>query len=160
MHKLTYKLIILLGLILSNQLASADSALRDLPKTRSTSTGIAYMTGGIGEEEVAVMKPQAKKFTLNLLFSEGMVGRWVTDINVNIYDEASNLVFRIVGAKNVLYVNMPAGTYTILANNNGNKLRHKVTLEADVNQKVVLNWKDLANNQIVDEDVPLDGEGN
>ena len=155
MHKLTYKLIILLGLILSNQLASADSALRDLPKTRSTSTGIAYMTGGIGEEEVAVMKPQAKKFTLNLLFSEGMVGRWVTDINVNIYDEASNLVFRIVGAKNVLYVNMPAGTYTILANNNGNKLRHKVTLEADVNQKVVLNWKDF-----VDEDVPLDGEGN
>ena len=160
MHKLTYKLIILLGLILSNQLASADSALRDLPKTRSTSTGIAYMTGGIGEEEVAVMKPQAKKFTLNLLFSEGIVGRWVTDINVNIYDEASNLVFRIVGAKNVLYVNMPAGTYTILANNNGQKLRHKVTLEDNVNQKVVLNWKDLANNQIVDEDVPLDGEGN
>ena len=160
MHKLTYKLIILLGLILSNQLASADSALRDLPKTRSTPTGIAYMTGGIGEEEVAVMKPQAKKFTLNLLFSEGMVGRWVADINVNIYDEASNLVFRIVGAKNVLYVNMPAGTYTILANNNGQKLRHKVTLEDNVNQKVVLNWKDLANNQIVDEDVPLDGEGN
>lgn len=155
MHKLTYKLIVLLGLILSSQLALADTALADLPKTRTTPTGIAYMTGGIGEEEVAVMKPQAKKFTLNLLFSEGVVGRWVTDVNVNIYDEASNLVFRIVGAKNVLYVNMPAGTYTILANNNGNKLRHKVTLEANTNQKVVLNWKEF-----VDEDVPLDGEGN
>ncbi len=155
MHKFTYKLIVLFGLILSSQLVLAD-----LPKTRSTPTGIAYMTGGIGEEEVAVMKPQAKKFTLNLLFSEGIVGRWVTDVNVNIYDEASNLMFRIVGAKNVLYVNMPAGTYTILANNNGNKLRHKVTLEASTNQKVVLNWKDLGNNQIVDEDMPLDGEGN
>ncbi|HSI25068.1 MAG TPA: hypothetical protein VK952_05555 [Methylotenera sp.] len=155
MHKLTYKLIVLLGLILSSNFASAD-----LPKTRTSPTGITYMTGGIGEEEVAVMKPQAKKFTLNLLFSEGMVGRWVTDINVNIYDEASKLVFRIVGAKNVLYVNMPAGTYTILANNNGNKLRHKVTLEANTNQKVVLNWKDLGNNQIVDEDMPLDAEGN
>ena len=155
MHKLTYKLIVLFALILSSQIASADLSLRDLPKTRSTPTGIAYMTGGIGEEEVAVMKPQAKKFTLNLLFSEGIVGRWVTDINVNIYDEASNLVFRIVGAKNVLYVNMPAGTYTILASNNGNKLRHKVTLEQGTNQKVVLNWKDF-----VDEDVPLDSEGN
>ena len=150
MNKLTYKLVILFGLILSSHIALAD-----LPKTRSTPAGIAYMTGGIGEEEVAIMKPQAKKFTLNLLFSEGMVGRWVTDINVNIYDEASNLVFRIVGAKNVLYVNMPAGTYTILANNNSNKLRHKVTLEANTNKKVVLNWKDF-----VDEDVPLDGEGN
>jgi hypothetical protein len=155
MHKLTYKLIVLFGLILTSHVVLAD-----LPKTRSTPTGIAFMTGGIGEEEVAVMKPQAKKFTLNLLFSEGAVGRWVTDINVNIYDEASKLVFRIVGAKNVLYVNMPAGTYTILASNNGNKLRHKVTLESGVNQKVVLNWKDLGNNQIVDEDIPLDGEGN
>ena len=70
MHKLTYKLIVLLGLILSS-----NFALADLPKTRTTPTGIAYMTGGIGEEEVAVMKPQAKKFTLNLLFSEGVVGR-------------------------------------------------------------------------------------
>jgi hypothetical protein len=150
MRKLTYQLIVLFGLILSSNFASAD-----LPKTRITPTGIAFMTGGIGEEEVAVMKPQAKKFTLNLLFSEGIVGRWVTDINVNIYDEASKLVFRIVGAKNVLYVNMPAGTYTILANNNGNKLRQKVTLEANTNQKVVLNWKDF-----VEEDMPLDSEGN
>jgi len=160
MHKLTYKLIVLLGLIFSSNLtftnfAFADSTLTDLPKTRTTSTGIAYMTGGIGEEEVAVMKPQAKKFTLNLLFSEGIVGRWVTDINVNIYDESSKLLFRIVGAKNVLYVNMPAGTYTILASNNGNKLRHKVTLEQGVNQKVTLNWKDF-----VEEDIPLDAEGN
>lgn len=150
MHKLTYQLVVLFGLILTS-----NFALADLPKTRSTPTGIAFMTGGIGEEEVAVMKPQAKKFTLNLLFSEGTVGRWVTDINVNIYDEASNLVFRIVGAKNVLYVNMPAGTYTILASNNGNKLRQKVTLQANTNQKVVLNWKDF-----VEEDMPLDGEGN
>jgi hypothetical protein len=79
---------------------------------------------------------------------------------VNIYDEASHLVFRIVGSKNVLYVNLPAGTYTILANNNGNKLRHKVTLEDGVNQKVILNWKDLGNNQVVDEDMLLDNEGN
>ena len=140
----------LLSLILLSNLALAD-----LPKIRNSPTGIAYMTGGIGEEEVAVMKHQAKNFTLNLLFSEGVVGRWVTDINVNIYDEASNLMFRIVGAKNVLYVNLPAGTYTILANNAGQKLRHKVTLEDNVNQKVVLNWKDF-----VDEDMPLDGEGN
>ena len=149
------KIIVLFGLILSSHFALPSSAFADLPKTRSTPSGIAFMTGGIGEEEVAIMKPQAKKFSLNLLFSEGNVGRWVTDINVNIYDEASKLVFRIVGAKNVLYVNLPAGTYTILANNNGNKLRHKVTLEQGANQKVVLNWKDF-----VDEDIPLDGEGN
>jgi hypothetical protein len=42
-----------------------------------------------------------------------------------------------------------------LANNNGIKLRHKLTLEENTNQKVVLNWKDF-----VEEDMPLDAEGN
>ena len=148
----SYKLNCLFSLIL---VVFFNLAHADLPKVRNSAQGYKYMTAGIGEEEVAAMKREAKKFTLNLLFSEGVVGRWVTDVNVNIYDEASNLMFRIVGAKNVLYVNLPAGTYTILANNAGQKLRHKVTLEDNVNQKVVLNWKDF-----VDEDMPQDAEGN
>ena len=148
----SYKINCLFGLILVIffNLAHADSL-----KVRNSAQGLKYITAGIGEEEVAAMKRQAKNFTLNLLFSEGVVGRWVTDVNVNIYNEASQLVFRIVAAKNVLYVNLPAGTYTILANNAGQKLRHKVTLEDNVNQKVVLNWKDF-----VDEDMPQDAEGN
>ena len=145
-----YKPLVLAGLIFTTQFAAAE-----VPKVRNSAQGVAYITAGIGEEEVAVMKRQAKNFTLNLLFSEGVVGRWATNVNVNIYDEASNLMFRVVAAQPVLYVNLPAGTYTILANNNGNKLRHKVTLQDGVNQKVILNWKDF-----VDEDMPLDGEGN
>ncbi|MEQ1597914.1 MAG: hypothetical protein ABL880_00960 [Methylotenera sp.] len=145
-----YKFLVFVGLIFTSQLAIAET-----PKVRNSAQGIPYITAGIGEEEVAMMKRQAKNFTLNLLFSEGVVGRWATDINVNIYDEASNLMFRVVGAQPVLYVNLPAGTYTILANNNGNKLRQKITLESSANKKVVLNWKDF-----VDEDMPLDAEGN
>ena len=145
-----YKFLVLTGLILTTQFAIAET-----PKVRNSAQGFSYITAGIGEEEVAVMKHQAKNFTLNLLFSEGVVGRWATNVNVNIYDEASNLMFRVVGAQPVLHVNLPAGTYTILANNNGNKLRHKVALEQGVNQKVILNWKDF-----VEEDMPLDAEGN
>ena len=114
------------------------------------------MAVGIGEEDVAVMRRHAKQYTLNLLLSEGGSGRWVTDANVNIYDEASNLVFRIVAAKPMLYVNLPAGTYTILANNAGQKLRHKFTVEDNVNQRIILNWKD----SLIEKDMPLDAEGN
>jgi hypothetical protein len=150
MNKMRYKFLVLAGLIFTTQFAVAE-----VPKARNSAQGIPYITAGIGEEEVAVMKRQAKNFTLNLLFSEGVVGRWATNVNVNIYDEASNLMFRVVGAQPVLYVNLPAGTYTILASNNGNKLRHKVTLVQGENQRVILNWKDF-----VEEDMPLDGEGN
>ena len=125
------------------------------PKVQTSPTGIQYMTGGIGEDQVDDMRHHAKKFTLNLIFSEGTSGRSVTDVNVNIYSETDERVFRIVGAKPVLYVNLPIGMYTILANNNGQKLRHKFTIEGSTNQKIILNWKDT-----VEEDMPLDGLGN
>ena len=121
------------------------------PQVRLSKNGISYMTGGIGHEEVLEMRPHAKKFTLNLLFSEGDAGQSVTAVNVNIYNEQSELIFRLKGSKPVLYVNLPAGTYTILATNDGEKLRHKLTIEGNTNQKVILNWKneqlDLMNNE-------------
>ncbi len=154
------KIIILFGLILSCNFILPNLALADPLRIRNSAHGYQYVTAGIGEEEAAQMKKIAKNYTLNLLFSEGVVGRWAMDVNVNIYDEASNLMFRVKGAKPVLYVNLPAGTYTILASNNGQKLRHKVMLEADANKKVILNWKARSDNQVVDEDMPLDAEGN
>ncbi len=150
MYKISCKLMVIFGLVFISQIALAQPL-----QIRNSAHGYKYVTAGIGEEEAVQMKRIAKNFTLNLLFSEGLVGRWAMNVNVNIYDEASGLVFRLVGAKPLLYVNLPAGTYTILANNNGQKLRYKVTLEDNANKKVVLNWKDF-----VDEDIPLDGEGN
>lgn len=108
----------------------------------TTKSGIQYLTGGIGHEEVIAMRPHAKKFTLNLLFSEGEDGYSATAINVNIYNTQNELVFRLKDAKPMLYINLPAGTYTILATNSGEKLRHKLTIEANNNQKVILNWKE------------------
>ena len=111
-------------------------------QTRTTKNGIHYQTGGIGHEEVVEMRAHAKKFTLNLIFSEGEDGHSATAINVNIYNAQNELVFRLKNAKPMLYVNLPVGTYTILATNNGEKLRYKLTIEANNNQKVILNWKE------------------
>lgn len=125
-------------------------------KTRTTAKGVLFMTGGIGEEQKAEMKAHAKQFNLHLLFSEGTSGRAVTDLNVDIYSETDEQVFRVVNAKPLLYVQLPAGTYTILANNAGQRLRHKFTLVEGEPQKIILNWKD----SLIEEDMPLDGEGN
>ena len=103
--------------------------------------GIAFMTGGVGHEDVLTMRQHAKKFSLNLLFSEGVAGQAVTDVNVNIYDENAQLVFRVTHAKPLLYVNLPSGTYSVLANNQGAKLRHKLSITEGKPSKVILNWK-------------------
>ncbi|MDD2833975.1 MAG: hypothetical protein PHD12_08195 [Methylotenera sp.] len=111
------------------------------PEIRYTQDKIRFITGGIGHDEVLEMRLLAKHYTLNLLFSEGMAGQSITSVNVNIYNEQSELVFRIKGAKPMLYVNLPAGVYTILASYNGEKLRHKIKVVKNVQQKVILNWK-------------------
>ena len=125
-------------------LMSITSVLAVSPEILASNDSIKFMTGGVGHDEVLSMRPHAKNFTLNLLFSEGVAGQAVTDVNVNIYDENTKLVFRIRGAKPLLYVNLPDGAYTVVAIYNGVKLRHKLTTSTGVNQKVILNWKNEA----------------
>lgn len=135
---------------LSIQIAFADTL-----QMKKSPQGIKYMTGGISEDEVIALKPYIKKFNLRLIFSEGSSGRSATPVNVNIYDLDSKLMFRVAGAQPHLLVDLPAGTYTVLAGYNGEKLRHKFELGTDEFKKIILNWKNL-----VDEDMPMDGEGN
>lgn len=111
------------------------------PTMLYTHDKIRYMSGGIGTEEVLEMRKSAKQYTLNLLFSEGETGSFVSGHNVDIYNEQGKRVFKLKNAKPLLYVNLPAGTYTVLAVNNGAKLRHKFTLEENETQKIILNWK-------------------
>lgn len=128
----------------------ASNALAGDAAVKKSFHGVEYLTGGISEEGVDAIRPHAKKFSLHLVFSEGAVGRWATDVNVNIYDADGKLVFRIVRAQPHLLVNLPAGTYTVLASYNGDKLRHKFTLEADQPQKVILNWKNEVEEESLD----------
>lgn len=130
------KLILLL--VLTSFMAPASAE----PKMRYTHDRVRFMSGGVGHDEVVEMRKTAKRYTLNLLFSEGKVGRAVTGHNVDIYNEQDQQVFRLKNAQPVLYVNLPAGNYMVLANNNGVKLRHKFSLEENITQKIILNWKD------------------
>lgn len=133
----------------------AQTTFADALIAKKSAQGVHYITGGISEDEVIALKPYIKKFNLHLIFSEGTSGRSATPVNVNIYDLDSKLVFRVAGAQPQLLVDLPAGTYTVLASYNGEKLRHKFELGSDEFKKIILNWKNL-----VDEDMPMDGEGN
>jgi hypothetical protein len=145
---LPYFICVMCGL--NSQITFADALM-----TKKSAQGVQYITGGISEEEVIALKPYIKKYNLRLIFSEGTSGRSATPVNVNIYDLDSKLVFRVSGAQPQLLVDLPAGTYTVLASYNGEKLRHKFELGTDEFKKIILNWRNL-----VDEDMPMDGEGN
>lgn len=108
---------------------------------KKTINGIRYVTGGISIEEVDKLKSMSKQFSLSLVFSESASGRYAMPVNINVYDEAGNLVFRKVEAQPRLLIDLPAGTYTLLASYNGEKLRHKCTVATNAPQTITLNWK-------------------
>lgn len=121
--------------------------------------GIKFMSGGIGQEEAELFKENQKKYSVRFIFSEGNRGRLIMPINANIYDAQSKLVFRIVDAGPQLLVDLPAGTYTILASYHGDRLRHKFTLKPNAHRKIVLNWKNVIEEDQPDEEVPNEGAG-
>jgi len=134
MHLIPLSFFLAFGLC--TQIAFADTL-----QMKKSPQGVKYMTGGISEEEVIALKAYIKKFNLRLIFSEGTSGRSATPVNVNIYDVDSKLVFRVAGAQPQLLVDLPAGTYTVLASYNGEKLRHKFELGNEEFKKIILNWK-------------------
>lgn len=124
--------------MLMSHIASADSV-----SVRKSAQGIPYITGGISADEVDAIKPYLSQFNLRVIFSEGTSGRFITDVNVNLYDTEGKLVFRLVGAQPQVLLNIPTGTYTILASYNGVKQRHKFSIGSDEHKKIILNWKNL-----------------
>ena len=122
------------------------------PQMLYTHNRIRFLSGGIGHDEVLEMRKTAKHYSLNLLFSEGKVGRAVTGHTVDIYNAQNEQVFKLKNAKPLLYVELPAGNYTLVANNNGVKLRHQFTLSEHATQKIILNWKDEVEEDALTED--------
>ncbi len=106
-----------------------------------SASGIKFLTGGIGIEEVQAMRAIASQFSLNLIFSEGEGGR-ITGLNAVIFNEQGESVFNIKGAYPLLYVDLPSGKYRIIANYNGAKQGYVFDLVTGENKKLILNWKE------------------
>ena len=135
-----------LTFIYSLFLFTAITAIAAQGKVLTTSTGVKYITGGIGEEEAAAMRNMAKDFTLNLVFSEGDGGK-ITGINAVIYNEQGEVVFRIKGANPLLYVALPSGKYRVLASYESEKQGYVFEVDATTNKKLILNWKSSGENE-------------
>ena len=79
-----------------------------------TNDGISYISGGIGDEELAELKAQEHNFNVRILISS-VSGEYMSDIALRFLGKQNAEVFRIEGVGPYFYANMPAGTYTVEA---------------------------------------------
>ncbi len=61
----------------------ANAATLPQPKTEN---GVAYLNGGVGQDEAAAMKAQAKNYPMSMIFSAGKENEFVLDVKLTIKD--------------------------------------------------------------------------
>src|SRR5574340_563795 len=110
-----------------------------LPQAK-TENGITYVTGGIGHDEAAAMKAEAKQYPLSVVFSAGKDNEYLAGLNVTILDQHGKEVLKASAAGPIFLVKLPAGKYTITAERNGESLRRTVQVSDRPGKQVAFHW--------------------
>lgn len=116
---------------------AAGAATLPAPQTLN---GITYLSGGIGREEVAAIKAEAKNYPLSLVFSAGPRHAFVAEVKVTIKDKAGKALLDGASGGPIVLVKLPAGTYTVHAVQGGVALNRTVQVTAHGDKQLALHW--------------------
>jgi hypothetical protein len=106
---------------------SPEVAVRPEQKTQND---VAFLCGGVGEDEVGYMKKQAGNYDLALTFAT-RTGAYLADVDVNIKNAKGDDVLQTKCDGPMLLVNLPAsGTYRIHAETSGYSLNRTAKVSA------------------------------
>jgi uncharacterized membrane protein len=107
-----------------------------------TASGIRFINGGISEEQADDIRRTAKNFSLEVLFSGGKAGGWLTDVSFMILNEKGKTIFSKKQSGPILFIDLPDGNYKIIGLYNGNKQSVLMSISGGKQQRIILNWKD------------------
>lgn len=114
-----------------------------------TQNDVAYLCGGIGQEEASYMKQQARNYDLALTFAT-RTGAYLADVDVNIKNAKGDDVLQAKCDGPMLLVNLPkSGTYRISAETSGYELKRTAKVTASGNRaqrvaRVAMVWPNQA----------------
>jgi len=99
-----------------------------------------YMSGGVGVEERNAMETQAAKgYDLKLVFAI-TPGNYLSFVDVKINDQSGKPVVNAQSNGPWFYADLPKGSYTVVADYDGQQKSQKVTVDGSMKQ-VVFHWK-------------------
>lgn len=118
-------------------------AIAQMPDTQYVN-GIAYVAGGIGSEESAVIEMESKQWPLMLQFSqidEKGWGVWISDVQVKIADDKNQEIFSAICNGPMLLINLAPGQYDVAGFYEGRAQKRSVLIQANKPQKLSFFWK-------------------
>ena len=126
--------------LLTSVLAAGCLLAAPLPGTAQTPAGdLPYVSGGVGEEELAVLKLVRDDFNLHLLFADRS-GTYLSGVDVDIVDAAGTPHLALRDAGPYLYVRLPAGHYRIEARYEGRTQQQNIDLRRTGGRDIVFRW--------------------
>lgn len=100
---------------------------------------VAYVSGGIGDEERDEIRAREKDFNLQLLFAE-RDGSYLANVAVRLLDAKGRTVLDSGSAGPFLLVRLPAGNYLLRATVNGQEQQGKLSVPAKGQRQAIFRW--------------------
>jgi hypothetical protein len=106
---------------------------------RQEQNGIAYLSGGIGEDEAKAIQ-QTTGYNLHMTFSVGAENEYIPDVDVVIQNAKGQSVLALTQAGPLVYVQLPPGKYTVVATRAGETRRDTADVGAGTARNLVFHW--------------------
>ena len=90
-------------------------------------SSLVYLSGGIGEAEIAYFKSLKDGYSLKLVIADKSA-EFISDATVSIRNASGATVATLSGVGPYLLVKLPAGKYTLAIAANGVEVRHAITI--------------------------------
>jgi hypothetical protein len=101
--------------------------------------GIPYISGGVGDEELALLQTQSRAYNVKLTFA-AKEGHYLAEIPIAIVDSQGRKVLEAVAEGPVLYTKLPPGTYNVIAQADGKTHQQKVQVTQQQQAQLLFAW--------------------
>jgi hypothetical protein len=106
---------------------------------RQEQNGITYLSGGIGEDEAKAIQ-QTTGYNLHMTFAVGADNKYIPDVEVVIEKAPGQTVLTLIDAGPLVYVQLPAGRYNVIATRNGEVRRDVADVGSGAARNLVFHW--------------------
>lgn len=104
---------------------------------------IAYISGGIGEDEAKAMKAESKNWPLLIEFSEYSISQdlWVAQVYLKILDSKGKTILETTVDGPMFLGRLPPGNYELFATYEGETKSTKIQIVNGKSLRVSMNWR-------------------
>lgn len=111
-------------------------------EVRHTPSGVAWMSGGAGQDERLAMQAQASQYNLAMTFANRKSGAFRADVAVQVRDARGDVVLAAQGAGPLLYAKLAPGTYRVTARALGRAQSQQAAVPQEGTRELYFYWVD------------------